>query len=117
MIELISCGHTVQDPPPADLVINCLNIPDPSPVVLDTPGTDPRVGEIIIEANPLVEDFLQSAYLTTRLMSQLRDDVRVVFVCSAGFHRSVFAAEYVAAIFRQDCRDVAVVHRDLPEGA
>lgn len=116
MITIVSCGVTNAPPPIGDLTFDCRGMPDPSPAVQDTPGTVPGVLNLIAQANPLVPgvlDFLVGA--VWRLAETRRtEDVSLVLVCSAGWHRSVAVAEEVARRLRTDGGvEVTVVHRDL----
>ena len=113
MIQFVSYGVKHGDPPVFDLLIDCLDLPDPSVVVLDTPGTAPVVSEVIFGMNPLVHSWLQ---VVTGLIYERAKTVpafTVAFACSAGWHRSPFAAEHVAAMLRANGLAVAVCHRDL----
>lgn len=113
MILLESCGVSNGPPSPGDLILDCRLMPDPSPIVHDLPGTRPEVAHVIVSANPLVQPMLALATELIRRMAAERMDVHVVFVCNAGWHRSVFAAEYVRAQLSD--LEVHVQHRDLRE--
>lgn len=113
MITFISYGISNGPAPACDVLIDCLDLPDPSPVVLDLPGTAPATAEVILQANPLVQSWLQ---LVTGLIwekAKTNPALTVAFACSAGWHRSPFTAEHVAAALRDDGLDVIVRHRDL----
>lgn len=113
MIQFVSYGIKNGPPPAFDVLIDCLDLPDPSPVVLDLPGTSPAAAEVILGANPLVQSWLQLA--TALVWERAKTDLHftVAFACSAGWHRSPFAAEHVAAMLRDAGLEVAVCHRDL----
>ncbi|MBC3178140.1 RNase adapter RapZ [Corynebacterium lujinxingii] len=113
MIQFVSYGIKNGPPPAFDVLIDCLDLPDPSPVVLDTPGTTAEVAEVILGANPLVQSWLQ--VVTALVLERMKTDgsFTVAFACSAGWHRSPFAAEHVAAMLRAAGVEVAVCHRDL----
>lgn len=114
-VHLVSCGVSVAPPPvEADMVFDCLNIPDPSPVVHDLPGTEPVTASVIETANPLVTDYLSAAAMSVQFLHELRgSDILVVFACSAGWHRSVYAAEKVAGMLCDAGIQVRFAHRDL----
>lgn len=113
MIQFVSYGIKNGDPPAFDLLVDCLDLPDPSPVVLDLPGTSPTAAEVIMGANPLVQSWLQ--VVAGLVFERAKNDpsFTVAFACSAGWHRSPFAAEHVAAMLRAGGLEVAVCHRDL----
>lgn len=117
-VHLVSCGVSVAPPPvEADMVFDCLNIPDPSPVVHDLPGTAPETAAVIETSNPLVSDYLFAAAVSAQLLHEHRGtDVLIVFACSAGWHRSVYAAEKVSVILRGAGVPVTLAHRDLGKG-
>ena len=118
MITVISCGASNGPLPHADLSVDCRRMPDPSEFVHDTPGTSPAVGQLIFRMNPLVKDFLDLIVTAVRILADAQDDVQVVLYCSAGWHRSVSAAEYVAAHVRDaGFSEVEVHHRDLKGAA
>jgi len=113
MIQFVSYGISNGDPPAFDLLIDCLDLPDPSPVVLGLPGTAPATAEVIMSANPLVDSWLQLVTLLIWERAKTAPAFTVAFACSAGRHRSPFAAEHVAAMLRRAGLKVAVLHRDL----
>lgn len=116
MITIISCGLTNGPPPAATLTYDCRSMPDPSPVILDLPGTTPGVLDLMVEANPMVRDVLD--FLVGAVWSLAGpaggEDVTLVLVCSAGWHRSVAVAQEVARrLTNPDGPAVTVCHRDL----
>ena len=113
MIQFVSFGMSNGDGPTCDVLIDCLDLPDPSTVVLDTPGTSPVVAEVITESNPLVLSWLELVAALVWERAKTQPEFTVAFACSAGWHRSPFAAEHVAAVVRQMGLEVAVCHRDL----
>ncbi|MFR9861299.1 hypothetical protein ACL1AX_03300 [Corynebacterium striatum] len=88
-VHLVSCGVSVAPPPvEADMVIET--------------------------ANPLVTDYLSAAAMSVQFLHELRgSDILVVFACSAGWHRSVYAAEKVAGMLCDAGIQVRLAHRDL----
>lgn len=113
MIQFVSFGMTNGDAPACDVLIDCLDLPDPSQVVFDTPGTSPVVAEVITGANPMVQSWLELAAALVWERAKHQPGFTVAFACSAGRHRSPFAAEHVAAVVRSMGLEVAVCHRDL----
>ena len=113
MIQFVSYGIANGDPPAFDVLIDCLDLPDPSSVVRDLPGTAPATAEVIMGANPLVQSWLQLAATLIWERVKTQPSFTVAFACSAGWHRSPFAAEHVAAMLRAGGLEVAVCHRDL----
>lgn len=114
MITIISCGVTNGHPPPGDLVYDCTSMPDPSPVILDLPGTASGVLDIIADGNPMVRSALDFLELATHRLQAVQEDVVLVLVCSAGWHRSVAAAQEVGRrLSRHHPEGVRVLHRDL----
>ncbi|WP_066527186.1 RapZ C-terminal domain-containing protein [Corynebacterium bouchesdurhonense] len=113
MIHFVSYGITNGAPPPHDLLIDCLDLPDPSPVVHDLPGFTATTAEVIMGMNDLVDSWLQLAANLIYTRAKITPSFTVAFACSAGVHRSPFAAEHVAAMMRRAGLEVAVVHRDL----
>lgn len=113
MIELVSYGAKHGAPPEADMHIQCAVLPDPSSAVLHTPGTDPKVGQVICQLNPLVDSWvhLLASFIWERAKEHAR--FRVAFECAAGWHRSVFVAEYVAALLGDAGADTTIIHREL----
>lgn len=112
MITVISCGISNGGPPPGDLWFDCTSLPDPSPIIHDTPGTAPGVFDLIERSNPMVMPVVGLLVSSVRKLSAFQEDVSVVLVCSAGWHRSVALAEAVAQRLRAS-HEVQVIHRDL----
>lgn len=114
MITIMSCGITNSAPPQGDLMFDCRGMPDPSPVVQDTPGTDPVVLEIITAANPMMPAVLDFLVGAVWHLNSAQGSASLVLVCSAGWHRSVAVAEEVGRRLRAEgVDDLMVVHRDL----
>lgn len=113
MIHFVSYGITNGPPPQFDVLIDCIDLPDPSPIVHDLPGVAPAAAEVIMQANPLVESWLQLAAAMIYERAKTSPSFTVAFACSAGWHRSPFAAEHVAAMMRRAGLEVSVCHRDL----
>lgn len=113
MIHFVSYGISNGAPPPHDLLIDCLDLPDPSPIVHDLPGFTAATAEVIMGMNDLVQSWLQLAASVVYERVKTQPAFTVAFACSAGRHRSPFAAEHVAAMMRRAGLEVAVVHRDL----
>lgn len=117
MITIISCGVRNSPPPPGDLTFDCQGMPDPSPVIQDLPGTTPGVLQLIAEANPMVPAVLDFLVGAVHRVRSVQDDVSLVLVCSAGWHRSVAVAEEVARRLRIHYTDgIQIIHRDLRVG-
>lgn len=70
---------------------------------------------MIVDANPMMPAVLDFLVGSVHALRCERDDVSLVLVCSAGWHRSVAVAEEVARRLRTGHDDVGVVHRDLVE--
>ena len=113
MIELISYGRNNGPPPEADMHILCSVLPDPSPFVSDLPGTDPEVGAVIREMNPLAESWFHLVASLVWERVKTGAALRVAFECAAGWHRSVSTAEYVADVLDYGGIPVTIIHRDL----
>ena len=113
MIQFVSFGMANGDAPACDVLIDCLDLPDPSTAVFDTPGTSPVVAEVITESNQLVLAWVELAAALVWERAKNQPSFTVAFACSAGWHRSPFAAEHVAAVVRRMGLEVAVCHRDM----
>lgn len=114
MITIISCGITNGAPPVGDLTFDCRTMPDPSPVVQDVSGEHPIVLEILVHDNPMVPAVLDFLVGATHKLACQKDDVSLVLVCSAGWHRSVAIADEVARrLAAHHPEGVRVIHRDL----
>lgn len=117
MIGIITCGAANGPIPDGDLVVDCRSLPDPSPVVHDLPGTNPAVGQVIHQLNPLAAGFIDLLVTAVRLIDEAQDESLIVLYCSAGWHRAVYVGEAVASkLHGLGIRDVQVTHRDLKEG-
>ena len=112
MITVISCGLSNGDPPRGDLWFDCTSLPDPSPIIHDTPGTAPGVFHLIEQSNPMVKPVVELLVSSVHKLSAYQENVSVVLVCSAGWHRSVALAEAVTHSLRLS-HEVQVIHRDL----
>lgn len=113
MITVISCGRSNGTPPPGDLTFDCSTMPDPSPIIQDTPGTAPGVLNLIADANPMVSPIIRFLIQVTMKLCRVQEDVTVVLVCSAGWHRSVACAQEIGRVLELFDLPVQVIHRDL----
>lgn len=92
---------------------NVARLEDPSELVGDLFGTDPRVWEALCELNPGLEEKLRQ-----RVDDWLGDPgffyegrLAAVFVhCEAGWHRSVAVGEKLAEIFKEKGHPAIITH-------
>lgn len=118
-VTVISFGFKYGAPRDADVVLDCRFLPNPHWVadLRDRPGTDPAVGAFVRGQEPYraflagVDGLLDA--MVPGLESEGKSYLTVALGCTGGRHRSVVAAEDVAAALRARGLDAAVEHRDV----
>lgn len=118
-VTVSSFGFARGMPPVADLVFDMRYLDNPHwvPELRELAGTDDAVGDHI-RSDPAFEDtFAQMRDLILSLLpryaAQGKAYVNIAFGCTGGRHRSVFAAEQIAAALREAGYAPTLRHRDL----
>lgn len=118
-ITVSSFGFSRGMPPIADLVFDMRFLDNPHWVDELRPltGRDPAVGDHIRRDPAFAEAFARIRDLLFTLLPRYRAQgkayVNIAFGCTGGRHRSVFMAEQIAAILRDEGYSPAVLHRNL----
>jgi UPF0042 nucleotide-binding protein len=122
-ISIVSFGFARGMPPLADLVFDMRFLDNPhwDPLLRPQTGLDAAVAAHI-EADPAfapafarIRDLVLE--LLPRYAEQQRAYLTIAFGCTGGKHRSVYAAEKLAAALRESGREHTVIHRNLPAPA
>ncbi|MFM8943714.1 MAG: RNase adapter RapZ [Actinomycetota bacterium] len=118
-VTVISFGFKYGAPRDADVVLDCRFLPNPHwvPDLRGRPGTDPAVGAFVRE-QAAYRGFLDGiAGLLDAMLPGLESEgksyLTVALGCTGGRHRSVVAAEDVAAVLRARGLAATVEHRDV----
>lgn len=118
-VTVISFGFKYGAPRDADVVLDCRFLPNPHwvPDLRGRPGTDPAVGAFVRE-QAAYRGFLDGiAGLLDAMLPGLESEgksyLTVALGCTGGRHRSVVAAEDVAAALRARGLAATVEHRDV----
>ena len=118
-VSVISFGFKYGAPRDADVVLDCRFLPNPHWVqdLRDRPGTDPAVGDYV-RGQEAYRRFLEGVRgLLDAMFPGLADEgksyLTVALGCTGGRHRSVVAAEDVAAFLRERGLAATVEHRDV----
>jgi len=115
----VSFGYKNGIPADVDYVfdVRCLPNPHWDPRLRPRDGRDAAVIDFL-EQQPEVmkmladiENFLQT-WLPAFAVEN-RSYMTIAIGCTGGQHRSVYLAERLAAVFRQDCENVQIRHRDV----
>lgn len=122
-LTITSFGFARGMPPLADLVFDMRFLDNPhwDPVLRQQTGLDRAVGEHIAgdpgfgPAFERIRDLVLE--LLPRYAEQGRAYLTIAMGCTGGRHRSVYAAERLAAALRAAGYDPAVIHRNLPPPA
>lgn len=110
-VNLVSFGHRCRRPPPADVVVNCRDMPNPWVVsrLRDMDGRDKPVQDFLVarhDMKMMVADVLLAAQKSA-------GELTVAFGCTGGRHRSVATVEMVAESLRSMDLEVTVRHMEL----
>lgn len=118
-VTVSSFGFSRGMPPVADLVFDMRFLDNPHWVAELRPmtGQDQAVGDHI-RKDPACEEALTRIrdlllMLLPRYRAQGKSYVHIAFGCTGGRHRSVFAAEHIAAALRQAGFSPTLLHRNL----
>ena len=121
-LTVTSFGFAHGMPPLADLVFDMRFLDNPhwDPALRPLTGLDPPVAAHI-EADPgFAPAFDRIRELVLELLPRYAEQGRaylaIAFGCTGGRHRSVHAAERLAAALREAGHDPTVIHRNLPAG-
>lgn len=121
-LTVTSFGFARGMPPLADLVFDMRFLDNPhwDPALRPLTGLDPAVAAHI-EADPgFAPAFDRIRELVLELLPRYAEQGRaylaIAFGCTGGRHRSVHAAERLAAALREAGHDPTVIHRNLPAG-
>ena len=106
-------SSTRKYPHPADMLIDCANLPNPHevPALRPRDGRD-RMVKDWLTAQQGVNEFIQQ-YLA-RIITQ--QPATITTTCNAGRHRSVMVAEALAQELETHGHTVTVTHRELAKG-
>lgn len=119
-LTVSSFGFARGMPPLADLVFDMRFLDNPhwDPVLRPQTGLDPAVGAHIESDPAFAPAYARIRDLVLELLphyaAQGRAYLAIAFGCTGGRHRSVFAAERLAAVLREAGYDPTVIHRNLP---
>ena len=118
-VSIISFGFKYGAPRDADVVLDCRFLPNPHWVqdLRDRPGTDPAVGSYV-RGHEAYRVFLSGVRglldaMLPGLAGEGKSYLTVALGCTGGRHRSVVAAEDVAAYLRERGLAASVEHRDV----
>lgn len=118
-VSIISFGFKYGAPRDADVVLDCRFLPNPHWVqdLRDRPGTDPAVGAYV-RGHEAYRAFLGGVRglldaMLPGLAGEGKSYLTVALGCTGGRHRSVVAAEDVAAYLRERGLAASVEHRDV----
>lgn len=118
-VTVSSFGFSRGMPPVADLVFDMRFLDNPhwDAKLRPMTGQDPEVGDFIRKDPAFDEALMRIRDLLLMLLPRYRAQgkayVHIAFGCTGGRHRSVFAAEQVAAALRQEGFSPTLLHRNL----
>lgn len=118
-LTVSSFGFARGMPPLADLVFDMRFLDNPhwDPVLRPQTGLDPEVGKHIENDPAFAPAFARIRDLVLELLPHYADQGRaylaIAFGCTGGKHRSVYAAERMAAALREAGYEPTVIHRNL----
>jgi len=122
-VSLISFGFKYGAPRDADLMLDVRFLPNPYWIdeLRPLPGTDQRVCAYV-EGQPQYRDFIDRLrglldVIVPGYVDEGKSYLTIAVGCTGGRHRSIVAAEELAAYFRERGHPVAVEHRDLERGS
>ncbi|RMG44779.1 MAG: RNase adapter RapZ [Acidobacteria bacterium] len=117
--HVVSFGFKHGLPRDADMVFDVRFVPNPyfRPALKPLTGSDRPVVEFL-ESQPVYRGFLERveallAFVMPRFVEEGKSVVTIAVGCTGGQHRSVAAAERIAAFLRREGYDCAVTHRDV----
>ena len=117
-VKIRSCGLKHNDPDPADMVIDVRELANPYWVDELRPydGLNRRVSDYVLTAEgaeKLIEQSVTAIQSTKRqLQSRGATEMKVVFTCTGGRHRSVAVSEEVGRRLNAAGVSAVVSHRD-----
>ena len=119
VVTVVSFGFARGMPPLADLVFDMRFLDNPhwDPDLRPKTGLDVEVGEHITRDPAFAPSFERIRDLVLELLphyqAQGRAYLTIAFGCTGGRHRSVFSAERMASILREEGHSPTVTHRNL----
>ena len=119
-LTVTSFGFARGMPPLADLVFDMRFLDNPhwDPKLRPQTGLDPAVGAHIEDDPAFAPAFARIRDLVLELLPHYAEQGRayltIAFGCTGGRHRSVYAAERMAAAVREAGHEPTVIHRNLP---
>ena len=120
-VRIVSFGYKHGLPIDVDLVLDCRFLPNPHWIEELRPltGRDPEVAAYL-EQQEITPAFLQRLYdlldlLVPAYEREGKSYLSIAVGCTGGQHRSVYVAEQLGRLFRDDELRVLVRHSELPD--
>ncbi len=119
-ITIVSFGFAKGIPENSDLVFNARTLPNPyfEEELRDYTGLDPEVKNFLASREE-VNTFIETTVSYIKFFLSGKDapiwNPVISIGCTGGRHRSVYIAEVIGGILREEGYNVEVVHRDLEE--
>ncbi len=118
-IQIVSFGHKHGIPRSVDLLFDVRHLPNPyfERKLRKLPGTNPKVIDFLEGQEEVVETIRRFTDLLVYLLPLYKREgksyLTIGIGCTGGRHRSVMAANSIAANLGKKDFDVSVVHRDI----
>ena len=118
-VQIISFGHKYGIPQQVDLLFDVRHLPNPYfiPELKNLPGINPKVKKFLAKENEVLETMKRFADLLKYLLPLYRREgksyLTIGIGCTGGRHRSVFMAESLGKILKDEKFNVSVDHRDV----